>query len=179
MAAFAQDDEDAPPSTAKSQRPRPSSAPVSSAPLRYTEPGPSSLSQRADMDDDLTPARAAVPPTSSPILSPVPSRPGVKSMRSLTRVPQATATPPQAASFNFSVPIPVNVIPSETEGPSQIGPVGGKRPMMETQGEPSTPRNGRAAKRRSAVGVSEEEGRPGRSRGGRRRGPSPSSSASS
>lgn len=123
------------------------------------------------MEED-TPSRPMAPTpreplaaASSPILSP--ARPQIKTLRSNTRVPTTQA--PQGA-FNFSVPIPVNVLPGmPAEEPAQVGPTGAKRPMLEPQGEPSTPR-GRAAKRRSAVGLSEE-----RQRNGRRRGPSPPS----
>lgn len=181
MAAFAQDNDDEAPAT-KPRAARPASAPAPSMPSmpRYTAPGPSSLSQRTDqMEDDSTPQRPTVSRehavASSPIMSPAPARPAVKTMRSATRVPTASHQAPQGA-FNFSVPIPVNVLPggSEEASPSQVGPTGGKRPMLEPQGEPSTPR-GRAAKRRSAAGLNEEN----RQRSGRRRGPSPPSSVSS
>lgn len=176
MAAFAQDNDDEVPA-AKLRPARPSSAPAPSMP-RYTAPGPSSLSQRADpMEEDATPQRPAAlrdHAASSPIMSPAPARPVAKTMRSATRVPTSSQAPQGA--FNFSVPIPVNVLPggSEEANPSQVGPTGGKRPMLEPQGEPSTPR-GRAAKRRSAVALSEDS----RQRSGRRRGPSPPSSVSS
>lgn len=167
MAAFAQDNDDEAPAPTKPRAARPSSAPAPSMP-RYTAPGPSSLSQRTDqMEEDSTPSRpvrADAIPASSPIMSPAPARPGVKTMRSATRVPTSSHAAP-AGAFNFSVPIPVNVTTSEEASPSQVGPTGAKRPM-ENQGEPSTPR-GRAAKRRN-------EGQ----RGGRRR-PSPGSSVSS
>ncbi|EJT46227.1 hypothetical protein A1Q1_05184 [Trichosporon asahii var. asahii CBS 2479] len=162
-----QDNDDEAPAPTKPRAARPSSAPAPSMP-RYTAPGPSSLSQRTDqMEEDSTPSRpvrADAIPASSPIMSPAPARPGVKTMRSATRVPTSSHAAP-AGAFNFSVPIPVNVTTSEEASPSQVGPTGAKRPM-ENQGEPSTPR-GRAAKRRN-------EGQ----RGGRRR-PSPGSSVSS
>lgn len=170
MAAFAQDNDDEAPAKPTARSTRPASAPAPTMP-RYTAPGPSSLSQRADqMEEDATPQRPAPArdhAVSSPIRSPAPARPAVKTMRSATRVPTTQA--PQGA-FNFSVPIPVNVLPGgeQEASPSQVGPTGGKRPM-ENQGEPSTPR-GRAAKRRNAGNES---------RGGRRRGPSPGSSVSS
>ncbi|KAL1406123.1 hypothetical protein Q8F55_007806 [Vanrija albida] len=103
------------------------------------------------------------PPSSSPISSPsgvgraiAPTR----LLRNMSRVPSSSASSSSAptSSFNFSIP-PAYTIPTlelpPASGPAQTGPIGSKRPIVDTEmsdSAPSTPvrgGGGRASKRRS------------------------------